>query len=181
MGWRRDGDCRPVLPGAGGRKAARGRHLAESIGGCLGCHGPDLAGALVEDLGPVGVIYAPNITQGGLGAEYSDGELARAIRHGIKLDGRSMLFMPTIEFNWWPDEDLVAVMSFVRALPPVDRTVEPAQLRPLGKLLNQFGVMQMLSAETVDQGAPREVVPDPEPMSSRSPACRWGEPGSRTT
>jgi mono/diheme cytochrome c family protein len=147
----------------------RGRHLAESLGGCLGCHGPDLGGALVEDVGPIGLIHAPNITTGGAGADYSDGELARAIRHGIDSDGRSLLYMPTLEYNWWPAADLIAVVSFVRSMPPVQSVNDAAMVRPLGKVLNQFGVMQLLSAETVDHDAPPEAVPAPEPTA------RYGE------
>ncbi len=143
----------------------RGRHLAESFGGCLGCHGPDLGGALVEDMGPIGRMEAPNITTGGVGANYSDGELARAIRHGIDFEGRSLLYMPTAEFNWWPTDDLIAVVSFVRSMPPVQSVSESAVVRPLGKLLSQFGVMQVLSAQTVDHDAPPEAVPDPEPTA----------------
>ncbi len=143
----------------------RGRHLAESIGGCLGCHGPDLGGALVEDIGPIGLMHAPNITTGGAGADYSDGELARAIRHGIDSDGRSLLYMPTPEYNWWPDDDLIAVVSFVRSMPPVQSVNDAATVRPLGKLLNQFGVMQLLSAQTVEHDAAPEAVPAPEPTA----------------
>lgn len=145
----------------------RGRHLAESIGGCLGCHGPDLGGALVEDVGPIGAIRAPNLTRGagGVGGAYSDGELARAIRYGIGADGQSLLYMPTPEHNWWPDEDVAAVVSFVRSMPPVSSTIEPAVVRPLGKVLNQLGVMQLLSAETVDPTAPREGTPSPAPTA----------------
>ena len=145
----------------------RGRHLAESIGGCLGCHGPELGGSLVDDIGPIGVIRAPNLTSGagGVGAAYTDGELARAIRHGIDSDGRSLLFMPTPEYNWWPDEDLAAVVSFVRSVPDVDSQMEPALVRPLGKVLNQFHVMELLSAETVDHDAAPEAVPSPEPTA----------------
>ena len=145
----------------------RGQHIAESIGGCLGCHGPALGGSLVEDLGPIGIIRAPNLTRGlgGVGAGYTDGELARAIRHGIDSDGRSLLFMPTPEYNWWPDEDLAAVVSFVRSVPAVDSEIEPTVIRPLGKVLNQFGVMALLSAETVDHDAPVEAAPAPEPTA----------------
>lgn len=149
----------------------RGRHLAESIGGCLGCHGPDLGGSVVEEIQPIGIIRAPNLTRGvgGVGAGYTDGELARAIRHGIGSDGRSLLYMPTPEHNWWPDEDLAAVVSFVRSMPAVDSEIEPALVLPLGKILNQFGVMALLSAETVDHGATRAEAPAPEPTA------RYGE------
>ncbi len=146
---------------------ARGRHLAQSIGGCLGCHGPGLAGGLVDDLGPIGVIRAPNLTtgRGGVGGTYTDGQLARAIRYGIRTDGRTLLFMPTPEHNWWPDTDLLAIVSFVRSQPPVDTTIEPAVVRPLGKLLSQFGVVELRSAAMIDHTASREEIPNPEPTA----------------
>jgi mono/diheme cytochrome c family protein len=142
----------------------RGRHLAESIGGCLGCHGADLGGSLVEEIPPIGIIRAPNLTsgRGGVGASYTDGELARAIRHGIGSDGRSLRYMPTPEHNWWPDEDVTAVVSFVRSMSAVNSEMEPALVLPMGKVLSQFGVMALLSAEMVDHNATRAEVPAPE-------------------
>lgn len=149
---------------------ARGQHLAESIGGCLGCHGQDLGGSLVDDLGPIGVIRAPNLTRGrgGVGGEYSDAQLARAIKHGIGADDRSLLFMPTAEHNWWPDSDVLAVVSFVRSMPSVDGEIEPTTIRPLGKILNQLGVFQLLSAEMIDNGA------DPVEVVAPEPTARYG-------
>ena len=148
---------------------ARGRHIAESYGGCIGCHGDDLGGRLVEEIGPIGVIRAANITtgEGGLGPEYSDELLARAIRHGVRPDGTSLRYMPTVEHHWWPDEDLEAVVSWVRSMPAVDRTVEPSVVRPLGKVLYGVGLMPMVvSAATVDHDAPREAVPEPAPTAA---------------
>ena len=114
---------------------ARGEHLASSFGGCRGCHGADLGGSLIEDLGPIGVMIGPNLTtgQGGVGADYTDGELARAIRYGIGRDGQTLLFMPSEEHNWWPDSDLQAVISYVRSVPPVDRTMDPASVGVVGR------------------------------------------------
>ena len=113
------------------------------------------------------MIRAPNLTmgRGGVIMDYTDGELARAIRHGIGSDGRSLLFMPTPEYNWWPDEDLAAVVSFVRSMPAVDSEIGPTLIGPLGKVLNQFGVLEILSAETIDHDAPPESVPAPEPTA----------------
>ena len=58
---------------------ARGKHLALSIGGCTSCHGGLIGGQLMEDLGPIGAMQAPNLTPGtgGIGNGYTDGELAR--------------------------------------------------------------------------------------------------------
>src|SRR5262245_14016396 len=66
----------------------RGRHLAESLGECTACHGPNLAGGGTDDFGPLGSVIFPNITTGKDGrlAGYNDGELARLIKHGIKRD-----------------------------------------------------------------------------------------------
>ena len=84
---------------------ARGRHLAESIAGCAltDCHGPDLAGGKTLEMGPLGTMTGPNITR--VAQVYSDGELARLIRHGIKNNGQGVRFMPSTEFGWLPDED----------------------------------------------------------------------------
>lgn len=143
---------------------ARGAHVGGTLGGCAGCHGPNLSGGLVEDLGPIGQMYAPNLTsgRGGVGALYSDAELARAIRHGIRRDGTSLRFMPTPEHNWWPDEDLQAVVSWVRSHPPVDNDVPPTRVGALGKMLHRFGIFEMFSAQTVDHDqAPPAVEPGP--------------------
>ncbi|HSM03559.1 MAG TPA: cytochrome c [Longimicrobiales bacterium] len=142
----------------------RGAHVGRAIGACTGCHGEDLAGGIVEDLGPIGVIHAPNLTagEGGVGGDYTDAELARAIRHGIRRDGTSLRFMPTREHNWWSDEDLAAVVSWVRTFPPVANQVPPTTVRPLGKLLDRAGFLPILSATTVDHEAPPpDIAPGP--------------------
>src|SRR5687767_12435877 len=66
----------------------RGRHLAESVAGCAtaDCHGTDLGGGNTIEAGPVGSFTGPNLTSAGLGAQYSDGELARLLLHGVKRD-----------------------------------------------------------------------------------------------
>ncbi|MGE0555097.1 MAG: cytochrome c [Gemmatimonadales bacterium] len=157
----------PIAASADSAVLARGRHLAAALGGCLGCHGEDLGGGTGEDIGPIGAFRPGNLTAGpgGVGGNYSDGQLARAIRNGIRADGTSLRFMPTVEFNWWSDSDLLAIVSFVRSLPPVAREIDPSVVRPLGKILDRFGMMQLLSAETVDHEAPREEPPAPEPTA----------------
>ncbi len=61
---------------------ARGKHLVESLGACAtrDCHSSDLGGGKTLELGPPGTLSAPNITAGGFGGAYSDGELARLLR-----------------------------------------------------------------------------------------------------
>jgi mono/diheme cytochrome c family protein len=136
---------------------ARGKHLTESIGGCVGCHAADLGGKPSDPMGPLGVAYPPNLTsgRGGIGQRYSDGQLARVIRDGIKADGRSLRFMPAQDLSWWPDQDLVALVSYLRSLPAVDRVSPPSTVGLVGKVLDRLGKLPLDIARRIDHDAPR--------------------------
>ena len=101
----------------------------------------------------------------GSGGDYTDGELARAVRHGIGADGRTLLFMPSPNFTWWPDADLIALVSYWRSLPAVDNEIEPTTVGSLGKILERFGVMPLMSASRIDHDTDPEDAPDPEPTA----------------
>src|SRR5271169_2511730 len=118
------------------QRLARGRYLFTSSTGCTGCHsvhdwnthgGPIMPGA--EGVGQVmwftnlpGRIVAPNITpdpETGAG-NWTDDQLARAIREGIGHDGRALFpMMPYTHFREMSDEDLASVIVYLRSLPPV--------------------------------------------------------------
>ena len=141
---------------------ARGKHVAESLAGCSGsdCHGPDLGGGKPIVLGPIGTLTAPNITPAGHGGAYSDGELARLILHGIKRDGRSLLFMPSTEINWIPDEDVQAVISYLRTVPPLAKPDGASSIGFLGKVLDRRNLLPIDIARRVDHGH-RTIAPAP--------------------
>lgn len=139
----------------------RGKHLAESLGSCLDCHGDDLGGKLMVDMGPVGVVHTPNITAGGVLAQYSDAELLRLLREGVKRDGKSLMFMPAGDFRWWPEADLVAVASFVRAQPAVKRASTPSTIGALGKVLDRVDMIPIDIARRIDHDRPPELAPTP--------------------
>lgn len=130
----------------------RGEHLAKSVAACAtaDCHGKDLAGGNALEMGPLGTIVGPNVTSAGLGAAYSDGELARLIQHGIKKDGRSVVFMPAHEINWLPDEDVVAILSYVRSLPGVDKPNGAMKVGLLGKVLDRRDSIVLDVARRID-------------------------------
>ncbi|MFT5142144.1 MAG: hypothetical protein ACI80V_002412 [Rhodothermales bacterium] len=109
---------------------------------------------------------APNLTtgRGGVAASYSDGQLARAIRYGIDSEGKTLIFMPTAEHTWWPDEDLLALLSYIRSVRPVDREVAPTSVGLLGKVLSRFGVMELESAKAINN-VPDGQAPAPEPTA----------------
>ncbi|RST87246.1 c-type cytochrome [Aquibium carbonis] len=117
----------------------RGEYLVRGIAGCGNCHtpmGPDgfvmeqeLGGRLVED-GEAFTAYAPNITPGGRVAQWSDEELAKAIREGIRPDG-SLIGppMPYSMYRGLGDDDLNAIVAFLRTVPAVDNEVPASTYR----------------------------------------------------
>jgi hypothetical protein len=146
---------------------ARGKHVAESIAGCAAsdCHGLDLSGGKPIVMGPLGTIVGPNITPAGRVADYSDGELARLILHGVKKDGRSVTFMPSQDINWLPDEDIQAVITYVRSVPPVSKPDEKSSIGVLAKVLDRRGMVQVDVAKLIDHGK-RVTAPAPTPTAS---------------
>lgn len=133
----------------------RGRHFA-AIRGCTSCHGDDLGGKLFFDVGPIGTIYSSNLTRGenGIAARYSDAELARAIRYGIRQDGTSALVMPSGELTGISEVELSQLIAYIRSLPPVDSEPQGQRFAPLGRLLVLLGQLPAYSAEAIDFDRP---------------------------
>ena len=146
---------------------ARGKHIAESLAACTvsDCHGPDLAGGNTVKIGPLANFTAPNISAAGLGAAYSDGELMRLLRHGIKRDGRSVRFMPVPDFNWLSDDDFAAVISYVRSFPPVQKPNGPVEISVLGKVLDRRDMIPLDIARRIDHEK-IELAPPPSPTAT---------------
>jgi hypothetical protein len=145
---------------------ARGKHLTESIAPCAAsdCHGRDFGGGKLLEIGPIGTFQAPNITGGGLGAAYTDGELVRLLRHGIRKDGTSVRFMPVMDFNWMSEADVIAMISFVRSVPPVERPNGPVRIGLLGKVLDRLDKMPLDIAGRVHHEN-IELAPPPSPTA----------------
>jgi len=117
---------------------AEGGRLAR-IHGCRGCHQPDLRGEYFEDDLLIGRIAAPSLT---LAAQkYTDEELARIIRRGVRPDGRSVWGMPSEMFAPLRDEDLGAIIAYIRSVSPVGgipRTIEPGPLARFGIVTGEY-------------------------------------------
>jgi len=127
------------------QRLERGHYLFSALAGCAACHSehdltqhgvPIIAGS--EGAGEVmpfdelpGLIVAPNLTpdpQTGSG-NWTDDQIARAIREGIGHDGRALFpMMPYDVFKRMSDEDLASTVVYMRSLPPVHRELPKTQI-----------------------------------------------------
>ena len=148
---------------------ARGRHIAVTRG-CGDCHGPNLAGSIAVDDPMIGTLRAPNLTPGGVGGTYSNTDWVRALRHGVAPDGSPLVFMPSFEYYYLSDEDLGALIAYLKQLPPRDEHLQPPSLGPMGRAMMVMGEGNFrLSAARIDHDAPRPEAPE------RGPTVAYGE------
>ena len=129
----------------------RGRHLATAVSVCVDCHGPSLAGGVVVDDPAIGRIAGPNLTRGknGLGNVLTDEDMARVIRFGILPDGKSVRVMPADDYIGLSDDDLAAIIAYVRSLPPVDTEPNQSYFGPVGRVLFALGQLPIMVAERI--------------------------------
>jgi mono/diheme cytochrome c family protein len=116
-------------------QVARGRYLAHHVTVCVDCHSqrdwsrfsapvdPRTLGGGGQ--GPTraegfpGEVPVPNITPAGL-AEWSDGEVMRAMTSGVARDGRPLFpMMPYPVYAHLSRPDAEAIVAYLRTLPPV--------------------------------------------------------------
>jgi mono/diheme cytochrome c family protein len=153
---------------------ARGEYLAYGLAHCVDCHGDpaqnqgraegkriDLSGGREWKL-PFGVVYTKNITpdpETGIG-RYSDPELARILRYSVHADGRAVLpFMPFADLA---DDDVVALLSFLRSQKPVRHVLPADDMNFLGKTVLAF---------VIEPQRPKQV---PPPAMPTAPTAEYG-------
>jgi cytochrome c553 len=144
---------------------ARGKHLATAVAKCTDCHTEDLGGKKFIDGGPLGTVYASNLTagKGGTLASYTDAQLDAAIRHGVRPNGRGLMVMPSDEYNGLSNEDVSAIIAYLRSLQPVDREQGKSYLGPLGRALYASGQLPFIPAERIDHAAGPKAAPPAGP------------------
>jgi mono/diheme cytochrome c family protein len=145
---------------------ARGAYLVEGPMGCGNCHaaagsegpgpGDALVGRLLADAPPF-TAYASNLTPAGRIADWSDDELARAIREGLRPDG-SLIGppMPFAAYRHIGDADLAAIVAYLRSLAPAGADQPASEYR-----------IRLPPA----YGPPVETVTAP----AQGPTAEWGE------
>ncbi len=129
---------------------AHGAYLVNGPAHCNACHVSNfgdmvagdkgatvaLAGGIMFPLGPLGKIYTRNLTpdkKTGLG-RYSDDKIFRMMRHGIRPTGESS--MPILMPFWkMADDDMIAVVSYLRSLEPVEHVIPDNEWTFMGKVI----------------------------------------------
>jgi mono/diheme cytochrome c family protein len=158
---------------------ARGEYLVFGPSHCVECHTtaeetadaanagrrPRLTGGRRFAAAPLGAIYSRNLTpdrETGIG-RYSDPQIARMLRYSVRPDGHAsvQLLMP---FGSMSDEDLTAIVSYLRAQQPIRNVVPANEWSLVGKVVKSFA----------PPFKPREHV-DPPARSPKGPTKERGE------
>jgi mono/diheme cytochrome c family protein len=151
----------PVAFRSDAASVERGAYLFRSRG-CGDCHGADGAGHVVIDDGKGMLVRSPDITPAanGVAAAYTPSDWVRTVRHGVKPDGRPVMIMPSEEYNRFVDDDLAAVVAYVRQLPPAAGTKAEIRLPMPVKALYAVGLVRDASEKIDHSLAPPQPVPE---------------------
>ena len=156
-----DVQAEPVAWREDAQALERGRYLFQSRG-CTDCHGANGAGRVFADDGGGLRIKGANLTRGpgGVVAAYQPQDWVRSIRHGVAPGGRPLLVMPSEDYNRFTDEDLGALVGYIRSLPPV--AGGPAEVRlPLpARVLYAFGAIDDAAGKIDHRLPPQRAVPE---------------------
>lgn len=141
----------PLNAGHGPIDYAEGERLSKIVGCWAGCHGKTGEGGSIEMDGYYSVA-APSLTAAI--SDYSDPELARLIRFGVKRDGSSALGMISYTFYPLSDEDLSNIIAHLRRQPPHPSMTRHRSITAAARLKLAMGKWQV-AADQVDATRPR--------------------------
>jgi mono/diheme cytochrome c family protein len=138
----------------------RGEHLA-TIFMCTGCHTENLGGKVFYVVPGMLSIPTPNLTSGagGVGAAFQTIDFVRAIRYGVRPDGKALFIMPSKAFHNLSDTDLGAVIAYVRSRPPVDNPMPERRVELMGRLMMGAGLFPPFAADQIDPASPLPPAP----------------------
>jgi len=130
---------------------------------CRVCHADDLGGNVFGDEPLFGRLVGANLTRGrgGLTPPRTDVEWERAIRHGLKRDGTSLIIMPTQNFHAIADDEMAAMIAYLKQLPAVDRVPLAMETRLIARALLAVG--QVETAAELTPSTPHVAAVDTTP------------------
>jgi mono/diheme cytochrome c family protein len=120
----------------------QGRYLF-STRGCADCHGANGGGRNVIKEGAM-LVVSPNITAGAnsVTTAYQIEDWVRTVRHGVKPNGNPIMIMPSDDYNRLTDDDMAALIAYIKQLPPAAGVEPVVQLPTAVKVLYAFGVVK---------------------------------------
>ncbi len=150
----------PVSVPSDSASIAEGMRLA-TIRGCMnGCHGEGIGGRVFMDEPALARIVAPDISR--VIQAYSNEALARLLRFGIKRDGTSSMVMPASMLYHLTDDDLGAIIAFLRSQPITDGPETSIRVGPMGRVGVVAGMFK--PAVDFDHAMERVDLSDPADM-----------------
>ncbi|MFQ6615177.1 MAG: c-type cytochrome [Fidelibacterota bacterium] len=137
-------------------RIARGEYLANHVTHCITCHSelnwdfyaggqpqPGTEGQggdpIAENMGIIGSfeVFAGNITPAALN-DWTDGQVIQAITEGVTRDGRPLFpVMPYSAFRIMPEEDVYAIVAYLRQLKPIENPVGKKKIKRILKLVER--------------------------------------------
>jgi mono/diheme cytochrome c family protein len=157
-------------------RVERGNYLVNSVMSCGACHTPRVqgtwlggeradaylaGGSLFDDPEQTFKVSVPNITQDpetGIGA-WTDDQIMRAIRDGIHREDDRLMFppMPFYMYDTLSDEDVRAVVAYLRTVPPVkNRVARVVELPFMFKLILKMGMVHHKPVKDVKSPPPSD-------------------------
>lgn len=127
---------------------ARGKVLTV---GCQNCHEKDFGGKVFFDDPSIGVLPSSNLTRA-VGSEtegYTDEDFVRAIRHGLNKKGNPLMVMPSEAYTHFSDEDLGAIIAYLKTLEPIDRKFEKRYFTYMSQVMAGAGMFGNLFAYNI--------------------------------
>jgi mono/diheme cytochrome c family protein len=130
----------------------RGAYLAYGPAHCAYCHNTQdkwarldagervpLSGGFTFDIG-IARLTTPNLTPDpatGIG-NVPDAKIARMLRHNVRSNG--VAAVPFMEYQNMSDDDIVALISFLRSQQPVHNEIAPREFTMMGKAIMSFAI-----------------------------------------
>jgi mono/diheme cytochrome c family protein len=153
------------------QQIARGQHLVTAL--CAECHSTTaefpLTGGVDVGLNlPVklGSFYSANLTPAGPLKDWTDGEIFRALRDNVDNEGNRLFSMAGTNLRNLSDEDILAIIAFLRSMEPVEN--EPPQ--PLDQ--PNFRTIMMMGANQIQE---RPLVGDPILAPKKEETAEYGQ------
>ena len=117
------GDSQSVIEG----------HRLSMVRGCSSdCHGMEIEGGVFIDNLLLARLVAPNLTVAV--RKYSNADLSRIIRRGVRPDGSSVIGMPSEMFSGLTDDDLGKILAYLRSVPPHSGPAPERRLGPIARV-----------------------------------------------